>query len=278
MKTLIVLLSLIFFTCSHKKGEEHNADRIVSLLPSLTETACALGLENRLVGISDHCTYPPEVVERIQRVGDCIHPSIETILNLKPGHVLLGDAQTEAERKLKGFGLKTVKFSQASLSEIYHAIREMGSIFSKREKADSLVNYIQQTLKSIEQENAHREKKQVLMVVGRNPGTLKNIFTVNKNGFLAELLDAAGGYSIFNDVEMTWAKVSVEEIIRRDPHYIIETAQMGNAGDAQGVWQRLGSITAVKNGRIFTLTEDYIFIPGPRVVLTAQKLSKVLAQ
>ena len=272
---IIALLAVLLISCSGPDLESGSGP-IVSLLPSLTETVCALGLADSLAGVSRYCRYPPEVVAQKTRVGDCVRPNLETILKLRPGMVLMGDMQEELEQRFKALGIRTRMFRQSSLQDIYASITMLGKLFGRERAADSLVRSIRSGLEAVAARNRHAAPKRVLFVVGRNPGTLTNIFTVNRDGFLAQLLLVAGGRSIFVDIGRVWAKVSVEEIIRRDPEYIIETALMGNPDDARSAWGRLDNLTAVRRGRVYTLHEDYIFTPGPRVVRTAEKLSDIL--
>jgi iron complex transport system substrate-binding protein len=272
---LIALLAVLLISCSGPDRASGNGP-IVSLLPSLTETVCALGLANRLAGVSQYCRYPPEVVSKKTRVGDCVRPNLETILKLRPGVVLMGNMQEELEQRFKALGIRTCMFRQSSLEDIYASITTLGTLFGRERAADSLVRSIRTGLETVAARNRNDVPKRVLFVVGRNPGTLTNIFTVNRDGFLAQLLAAAGGQSIFSDIGRIWAKVSVEEIIRRDPEYIIETALMGNPDDACSAWRRLDNLTAVRKGRVYTLHEDFIFTPGPRVVRTAERISGIL--
>lgn len=266
---------LLFCGCGGKAGQ-CTPGGIVSLLPSITEDLYALGLGDRVCAVSQYCKYPPQALAK-PKAGDCINPNLEAVVRLRPEVVIIGDMQTEAEAKFSAFGIKAMKFRQSTLSDLYSTLAELGKAFDRQREADSLISHIRGRLDSLRVVCAPARKKKVLFIVGRNPGTLSNIFTVNHESFLDELLQIAGGVSIFSDAGLMWAKVSTEEILRRDPEYIIETSTMGHQDDPLKVWAALPSISAVKEGRISMLSDDYIFIPGPRVVETAEKLADILS-
>ncbi len=266
---------LITVSCNNKSDSIAKGGGIVSLLPSLTETLCALEYEDSIVGRSNYCSYPPEKVSKIASMGDCINPNLEQIIRLKPSVVLLGSMQEDLSKKLKSFGIKSEIFKISDIKDIYSAIKRIGDIINRPKKADSLVLYISGKLDSISNLNTGK-KKPVLFVVGRNSGTLSGVVTVNKKGFLSELLEISGGETIFPDLKLTWAKVSVEEIIRRNPHYIMEPSGMGNPQNAFKAWSELKTTYAAKHNNIHILNGDHFFIPGPRIVKTAEELSYIL--
>ncbi len=279
LSALCFLFLFLFISCNTKeKPIKHIDNSIISLLPSLTETVCALGLSQHLIGVSLFCVYPKQVVDSLPKVGDCINPNVEQILTMKPSLVLLGDMQTEAEDKLRGLKIPVIKFNQSRISDVYDAFHVLGKMYNVERRADSIVAGLKTSLDSIHSVNSGRPLKRVLFVVGRTPGSLSNIYSINCRSFLAELLHAAGGASVFDSMPLVWCKVSLEEIIIRNPEYIIETALMGNSSEASEIWKGLPGIEAVKKGHVYTLQEEYVFTPGPRMVKTAAKLSQLLGQ
>jgi|SRR3989339_540395 len=272
---IITIGVLLVAGCQQSVKQTVLSQDIVCLLPSLTEDLYALGLGDRIAAVATFCTYPPEAA-KLPRVGDCINPNLEAIVRLKPSLVLIGDMQSEAEKKLKSFKLPVQTFRQSTLTDIDFTLFRLGVLFNRQKAADSLIKRMHAELDSIGRLSAGRSKKRVLFVIGRNPGTLSNLFTINQKSFLNELLELAGGVSIFNDERMIWAKVSLEEVIRRNPEVIIETSTMGHQDDPAKVWSVMNEVAAVKQERVYQLSEDFIFIPGPRVVETAKKLYALL--
>lgn len=275
----IIIINSLLITLSCNTASDSNAKEggIISLLPSLTEIVCNLGLEDSLVGRSSFCNYPKNIIETVPSMGGCIKPNIEKIVKLRPSLILLGDMQKDLARKFKSFNIKTEIFNQESINDIYNTINKIGQLTNRKTQADSIVNYIKISLDSIKQVSP-KIKKPVLFVVGRNPGTLSGITTVNKTGFLAELLEISGGKTIFPDLKLVWAKVSVEEIIKRNPYYIIEPSGMGNPKDALKTWSKLKTLKATKDNNIYVVNGEHFFIPSPRIVKTAKELSYILAK
>ena len=255
MKYIIAVLvcCLVLASCGIIGKQKKQGQGIVSLIPSATEIICALGHE----------------------VGDCINPNLEAIVRLRPAYVFAGDMQKEVASKLRGLGLRTVVLPEQRLDDIYASITEIGRLLGCPERATALVRSVRDSLMALANKQPGEKKKRVLLVVGRDSDNLTNIFTVNRNTFLSELLDIAGGESVFDDAAMVWASISVEEIIRRNPEYVIELTSdsMGTA-----LWQRLGSVSAVKQNHVHALTSDFVFIPGPRVVETARLLQEILCR
>ena len=273
--TLCLTALMLFASCSSQKSGQRYGG-IVSLLPSLTETVRALGLGDSLVGVSRYCPQPGDSGRRVAIVGDCVNPNYEQIVRLRPSLVLIGDMQVNTESKFRDLGIPVLMLPQGRLADVDSAFRVLGRRFGCPRAADSIVTRLRSELDSLQRLHAGAKPKRVLFVVGRNPGTLSNIYSINRESFLSELLCIAGGVSVFDSMPMAWCKVSVEEILRRDPEIIIETVLMGNGGEGAEIWKRLPQIAAVRTGRIYTLQEDYIFTPGPRMAETAKKLNQIL--
>lgn len=281
MLKLVLLLSFsiltLFTGCNRPKTSiPISRHGVISLLPSLTETVCALGLKDSLIAVSSYCNYPPSVVDSLPKMGACINPNIEEIFKLRPSLVLLGDMQVEAAQKISALKIPVLQLPQSRIADVFAAINVLGKRFNVEKKADSLSSAMRFSLDSLQSLHNAAPRKRVLLVVGREPGTLSNVFSVNHESFLAELLQIAGGISIFHDMSEVWCKVSMEEILRRNPDYIIETDIMGGTGGAEEAWKAMPTIKAVRLGQVSTLHESYLFTPGPRMVETARRLSSLL--
>ncbi|MFP4521149.1 MAG: ABC transporter substrate-binding protein [Fibrobacterota bacterium] len=246
---------------------------MVSVLPSITEIICALGREELLVGVSDFCKYPPLAVNGKTKVGGCLNPGLENIMRLRPDVVFLGEMQSSAAKKLGDLRIKTVSVSQNNIEEIYSSIKTIGIELGAEKEADSLISLMRDTLNSGSSEST---KKKVLFVVGRNPGTLQNVFTVGKSSFLYELIEKAGGKPLFGNMKGNYPKISVEEIIRRSPDIIIETSGMEQAPGQKKTWERLEGVPAVKSGNVFFVNKKFITIPGPRITKTFHILRSII--
>jgi len=123
-----------------------------------------------------------------------------------------------------------------------------------------------------------------MFVIGRTPGALEGLMAVGPSSYLNELMEIAGGENIFEEAAAAYPKVSLEEILARDPEVIID---MGEMADTVGVseadkrrvealWKRYPAITAVADDRVFAVASDIFVVPGPRMVQAAQEFFRML--
>lgn len=264
IRVLFFILFLLFCGTSPKDTKI----RAVSLSPAITEIIFALNCENYLVGNTIYCDYP-EKAKKIYKVGDMINPSIEKIVKLKPTIVFLTyPLQKNIDEKLKALNIKTFNSSPNSLSEMFDEIIKIGEIFNKRERAEKLVDSLKQELNRIKKS---KTRLKVYIEINSNPP-----ITIGKNSFLNDLLEFIGLENIFADKFNPYPTVKHEEIILRNPDYIIVLHPESKAKD---ISSRLGyeKIKAVKSGKIIdNLNPDYFLRNSPRVVEGIKILSKIL--
>jgi iron complex transport system substrate-binding protein len=253
--------------------------RIVSLIPATTEMLFAMGAGDRLVGVGTYDRFPPEV-ERIRRVGGLLDPDTERIITLEPDLVVVYDTQTELRQRLERAGIPYFSYRHRALSDVMDTIRALGVRIGAAEAADGVASTMERDLAAVRASVQARPRPRTLLVFGREPGTLRNVYASGGYGFLADLLDIAGGDNVFGDVDRESVQASTETILARRPDVIVEL-RYGRAVDRDvasvaGDWSVLESVPAVRNGRIHVLTGDEFVIPGPRVVLAAKRLAQVV--
>ncbi len=233
------------------------------MLPSLTQTVVALGQGNRLVGITDFDELDSSF-KKIPRLGGFLNPGLEAILALKPDMVLLGNMQTELQQKLSHLHIPSLIFAQQSVDDVFDGIRILGEMLDAPKSSDSLRKSMHAGLDSIAALSNALHRPSCLLVISRNPGTLQNLFTCGPASFLAQLLSVAGGESVFADMKQTWAPISLEEIILRNPEVILDLS--GNSVGDSKTWESLESVRAVKSHRIYMLDQKWMTLPGPMMV------------
>lgn len=265
--------------------------RVVSLVPALTEMTFALGEGDRLVGVSDYCKYPPEALEK-PRVGALINLDYEHLLSLQPDCVLLRPEQEEMARRLGALGVASVRLPLNSIAESKAAILRLGDLYGCADKAIALRDSVEREL--ADARSASRRafgegtepdgadpRPTVLFVVGRNPGTLQQLYAAGTGSFLDELISAAGGRNVLEGTALPWPVVSKESILALDPDVIFDSAYIslnagGDAPDPLLPWQQLSALRAVREGRIIALDDEHMMIPGPAVGEAAVRLSEYL--
>lgn len=257
--------------------------RIVSTAPSVTETLFALGLGDRVVGVSTYCHYPTQV-SKLPRVGTYITPNIETIARLRPDLVILQKLPNSSASKLTDLGLPVIEVDSGNLQQNLDNILAIGKATQSTAAAARLVGNIRQQLDALRQSAAKRKPRSVVFIVGRTPGKLEGLVVVGAGSYLSELLTAAGGANIFADSSRGYLKTSLEVIVRRNPDVIID---MGDMAETTGVtdqhkqavvqlWSSQPTLKAIASRTIFAVASDIFVVPGPRMLDAAQAFAKLL--
>ncbi len=262
-------------TTAHKRPV-----RIVSLAPTITEILFAIGLDSKIVGVTAFCNYPPKAKTKT-RTGGLIDQNFETILALKPDLVIAMPCHSGTVSKLRGLGVNTLTIRNETVNDLLDAIARIGKATGRAAAAEKLADKLRSDLRAVHVSLPDSERPRVMLVVGRNPGTLQSIYVSGKNTFFNELLETAGGTNIFGDIEMKYPQPSLEEIVSRNPQIIIESivgakSTPKNISRIAAEWNALGDVDAVKNHRIYIWTEDYVSIPGPRLPLLLEKFRQAL--
>jgi len=247
---------------------EQPVRRIVSLAPSATETVYALGAEDRLVGVTSFCNYPPEA-QRKEKVGSYYLPSLEKIVAAKPDLIILSaPGQEQTQMKLEGLGLKVIVLNPRTSGETLESFRLLGKVLGLEPRAESLVLRVRAQLDSVRAKaQAQPDPPLVFVEIDSAP-----LFTCGGRSFLGELVRIAGGRNLFEDLPRDYAVVSAEWVVTGKPDVILIVHPNAKARDVK---ERLGwgAIPAVKENRVYDgLDENVLTRPGPRIGLAAKIL------
>lgn len=259
------------------------AQTIVSTAPSFTEILYALGLGDKVAGVSQHCHYPP-AVQALPRVGSYIRPNVEAIARLKPAYVLVNADQRNAIEQLKALGIQTVALKNEGLPELLNSIREIAKTFGIAPKGEKLVDSIQSSLNTIEKAHAGQKTPTLLFVVGRTPGRLEGLVAVGKGSFLNELIRIAGGRNVLADSPVAYPRLSLESVHRLNPDVIVDMGDMAETTGVpashlvavRGLWATQSTLEAVQKGHVFAVAADIFVVPGPRIAEAAQQFANML--
>ena len=254
--------------------------RIVSLIPATTEMLFAMGAGDRLVGVGTYDRFPAEVA-RLPRVGGLIDPDTERILALRPDLVIVYNTQVELKQRLDRARLPYFSYEHRALPDIMTTVRVLGERVGAGERAHAVADEMDHALAAVSASVAGQTRPRALLVFGRQPGTLRSVNASGGYGFLADLLNIAGAENVFNDIKQQSVQASTEMILARRPDVIVEL-KYGAAAPALDVarelepWTALASVPAVRNKRLYLLTGDEFVVPGPRIVLAAQRLARAI--
>jgi iron complex transport system substrate-binding protein len=247
--------------------------RLVSLAPSITETLYALGLGERLVGVTDYCDFPPEAKHKA-RVGSVLNPSLEAILTLRPDLVLGSpDAnRIETAERIERLGIPVYGVRGRSLEETLASIEDLGRLLGRAEESLILVEHLRTRIEAVERRVVGRPKPKVLFVVWYRPLT-----TAGGKTFISDIIRRAGGNSITDGLAAEWPRMSLEEAVSLDPDIIIfprTEAFSPSLGefDRMSGWREM---RAVRNRRMYFVS-DSIIRPSPRLVDALEEVAGIL--
>ncbi len=252
---------------------EQPASRIVALTAADCEIICALGAGNLLVGRGEYCDYPEEVLS-VPSVQSGSETNLEEIIALNPDVLFMGTmAQTDEQvERLESAGIKVVVSDAQDLEGVYTAIRMIGKALGKDTEAEELVTSMQETFLHVQEKAAGKGGSTVYFEVSPLQWGL---WAAGSGTFMNEIADMLGLKNIFADVAQ-WAAVSEEQVIERNPDYIVTITMYFGEGPTpvEEILGRPGwsGITAVKNGAILNLAGNELSRPGPRLALGAEML------
>jgi iron complex transport system substrate-binding protein len=255
--------------------------RIVSLSPNVTEMLYGIGAFAQVAGVSDYCTYPPAATT-LPSVGGWANPSLEKIAALRPDLVILDDAQAElVGDNLTKLGLRVMTVKDHSIQESYDAMAALGQATGHEAGAAELIAATRAGLERVSQQTAGLPKPRVVLIIDRTPGTLREMYTATAGGYLAELVEIAGGRIAVAAAAGGYGKLSAEDLLAADPDWILdfvaESKDGGRlAGDPLKPWSEMPELKAVRNHQVRAVSEDYAVHSSQRMVDTAELFARLI--
>lgn len=247
--------------------------RIVALEPSDCEILCALGCEEALVGRGKYCDYPASVL-KLPAVASGANTNLEEILALEPQVVVMTDMNhTEEQVKLlTENGIQVIGTDADSIAEVYQNIRLLGMVMGKEDEAEAIVADMQATFDEIAAKSKMTGKTIYFEVMPLEWG----LWSAGRGTFMHELAELCGMQNAFADIE-GWQSVSQEQVIQRNPDYIVLVTGMGEAAPeevkAREGW---GEMTAIRNNKIYNADSYKLTRPAPRLKEAAIELYSFL--
>jgi ABC-type Fe3+-hydroxamate transport system substrate-binding protein len=269
MRALAILAAFVT-AIAVRTASAAQPQRIVSLVPSVTETLFALGVGPEVVGVSQYCDYP-KAATRLPKVGSFLTPNVEAIAGLRPTLVigLEISANVRQIRALQSMGYDTLMVKEDTLEDIENAIATIGARLDRKHQADELLATIRSHIDSVRARLAGVPRRKVLMVVGHQP-----IVAVGRGTFLDELLKIAGADNIADTAGQSWPHLGIEYIIASAPEVILD-GQMGtDPASPGGFWSHYPTIPAVREHRVFSYPQNIVLHPGPRVWQSLEILAR----
>ncbi|WP_252311772.1 ABC transporter substrate-binding protein [Sinobaca sp. H24] len=258
---------------------EEEPENIVSLLPSNTEIAFALGLGDQIVGVTDFDTYPEEAQEK-QSVGG-LDFDVETVLSLEPDLILTDSSAVqnseEGLNQLEEAGAEILVVNDAtSFEETYNTINMIGQATGTEEEASSIVETMEEDVASIEETASaisEEDRKTVWVEVDAPP----NIFTTGQNTFMDEMLDIIQADNAAAEEE-GWVPYTEEDVVALNPDVIVTTYGFRVENSTENILNRDGwsDVPAVESEEVHDLDSDLVSRPGPRLTDGLQQMAEVV--
>ena len=278
MKRLLIAVLLVSWRVA--AATEATPHRIVSIIPAVTEMIFAIGEGSRVIGVSSYDHSPPQV-ERLDRVGGLLDPNVEKILSLKPDLVIVYATQAELKARLARASIPYYSYEHRELADVMQTIRAIGARIGAAPAANRLASDMDQQLDDVRRSVARLPKPKTLLVLGREPGSLRRINVSGGYGFLHDMLVTAGGANAFGDVKQQSIDATTEMILGRQPEVILEL-RYGERPDAAAItreirdWDALPSLPAVRDHRVYILSGHEFVVPGPRLVEATRRFADTL--
>ena len=245
--------------------------RIVSLLPSLTESVCAMDQCQRLVGVDRYSNYPASV-RRLPGLGGGLDPNIEGIVALRPDVVLLATS-SRASQRLESLGIKVVALEPKSHADVRRVLKKIGVLLEipEAQGADRLWRVIDTSVSAAAQSLPAKVRDvRVYFEVNRGP------YAAGETSFIGETLTRLGVKNIVPAALGPFPRLNPEFVVRANPDVIMVGSSSMQSMAAYPGW---GSINAVREQRIcvFGIDEsDVVVRPGPRMAEAARIMARCL--
>lgn len=249
------------------------AQRVISLIPSATETLIALGAGPQLVARTRFDVAPE--VQQLPLVGGSVDPSIEMIVSLKPDLVVSweSDKRQAFGERLATIGIPVFMLRTQDTSDVFHGLASLGTLTGHDADAARVSKALRAQLAAVRTSVESLPVPRIMYVVFNDPP-----MTAGPNTFIGQLISLAGGRSIFEDATSNWPNVPMEEIVRRDPDIVIVPVGefKAQALTRLRVMQGWRNLRAIREGRVVAVPANLLSRPSPNIGLAAEVLRSAM--
>jgi len=251
--------------------------KIVSLSPSNTEILFALGLGDRVVGVTDYCDYPPEALTKA-KIGGFSDPDLEKIVALSPDLIVADQIhEKEVVPELERRNLPVFVMDPRNIDQVMESILLLGQVTGKEAEAARLVDDMKARIGAVARKVAGLtpgERPRVLSITWHDP-----LWTAGQGTWEDQLITMAGGQNLFPDLA-GYKTVDLETVLQRDPQVIIAASGHGEGLRAPYLWAldepRLKGTEALRKGRVYEIDADIVSRPGPRLVEGLEEMLRLI--
>jgi iron complex transport system substrate-binding protein len=249
--------------------------RVVSLSPAVTEILFAVGAGAQVAGVTEYCNYPPEAAARAKVGGfSGITVNVEQIALLKSDLVILSaDMHQRIIELLDRLQVKSFAVEPRNFEEVFRTIGIVGQLTGNTPEADRVVAEMKVKLARAGERSRGRERPAIFWELSSEP-----LMSAGKDTFISEAIRLAGGRNVFDDMNGLWPAVSQEQLILRQPEWILAGDMLGKSVDPAVYRRRPGwsRIPAVRSGSIAVVDPDMLYRYGPRLADAVLVISEII--
>jgi iron complex transport system substrate-binding protein len=256
--------------------------RIISLAPSLTETLFALGLGDRVVGVTRYCAYPPET-RNLPRIGGHLDPNFEAIVSLEPDLVVAIPSGHENRMRLESLGIPVIEVDQHDVDSVLDSIPSLADACGVADRGTALRAEIEASLARVASTVAGAPRPRAVIVVGHQLGedTVRSVWVAGPDTFYDGVVEIAGGVNAVEGGVARYPELSREGLASLDPDVVLDVIAGLEARDLQPAavragWMRLTELRAVRERRVSVLVGDQMVVPGPRLPEMVEAVARAL--
>ena len=246
---------------------------IISLSPSNTEILFALGLEDRLIGVTKYCNYPAAALEKPQ-VSEFSKVDLEKVISLNPDLILADNIhKKDVIPAFEKLGIPVLGLAAPNLDALLADIDLIGRVTGKQGEAAALVEALDQRIRVVKEQTAGPAKPRVFFVTWHDP-----LWTVGTGSMIDDLIVKAGGVNIASDLAAN-ATINLETAIERNPEIIVVLSSMGDQAVSYQFLKnepRFQATDALKNNRVFQVNTDIFGRTTPRSIDALEQLSLMI--
>ena len=247
--------------------------RIISLAPGATEMLFAAGAGDRVVATVEFSDEPP-AAKRVPRIGDVTAVDMERLVTLRPDIVVVwpGGGNPAQIEKIAQLGIPLYRQQVNRLADLPASVRRLGALAADSTVAERAARALEDQLRHITHEYGGGKHPTVLLEVWNRP-----IYTVGGTQLMSDALALCGARNVFGDLKELSAVIDTEAVIARNPDIIVAAAPPSEGAGWLTEWQRFGSLSAVRNGRLIAFEDQGLVRLGPSVLTATERLCRALA-
>ncbi len=253
----------------HKVVVPDHPHRIICLAPNITDSVFAIGAGDDVIARTDYVLYPAAAKKK-PSVGSIMEPSLEMILSMHPDLVLgLPHANPQpALDQIQRLGIPVYMVEPHGLQGILKSIKDLGEVLNREPQATAVIRGLQERIAAVRARVAGKPVISVYMPISYEPN-----MTIGKGSFITEIIAAAGGRSITDDIDQEWPMISMETVVARAPEALVLFHDADFTVDVLSTRPGWSVLPAVRNRRVY-FVDKRIDFPSPIAIEALEDLAR----